>query len=506
MKKIIALLLVLTTVLGLAACAPKDKGMKVTLWVSEIDGVKEQVQEQIEAFEAATGIEINATIAGVPEGDAAGKILTDVATAPDIFCFAQDQLARLVQAGALAPLTAEAAATVTAENDAGSVAAGSVAGKLYAYPLTSDNGYYLYYDKSVVSDEDAKTLEGIIAACEEAGKKFRFGLENAWYTAAFFFATGCESTWTTNEKGQFVSVKDTFNSDNGLIAMKGMQKLAQSSCYDSNADIFTDAAAIVTGIWTANTASEVFGENLGATKLPTFEVDGTTYQLGSYSRNKLMGVKPQTDSERASVMNQLALWLTGETCQSERYDKFQWGPSNLKVQASEAVQSNISLAALAAQNAYAVPQGNIAGPFWDNVKVLGAVAKTATSEDDLKAGLETYAKTVDAWISLTPEQREAFTVIGGINNSAWGTDFEMTEDPKGTWTSKEAFELEAGTEFKVRQGCDWKLAFGNNEDNKDASIASNRGNYIVETAGKYYIQLVINEDGKTGTINLVPAN
>jgi hypothetical protein len=52
---------------------------------------------------------------------------------------------------------------------------------------------------------------------------------------------------------------------------------------------------------------------------------------------------------------------------------------------------------------------------------------------------------------------------------------------------------------------DWKVAYGNNADNANTSIPlSNKGNYVVETAGTYYIQLVINEDS-TAVINLVPA-
>ncbi|MBQ5886330.1 MAG: hypothetical protein IIW82_01605, partial [Clostridia bacterium] len=75
----------------------------ITMWVSEKDGVAALTQQQIDAFEAANpGIVINAQIEGVTEADAGSKVVADVATAPDIYCFAQDQLARLVQAAALA--------------------------------------------------------------------------------------------------------------------------------------------------------------------------------------------------------------------------------------------------------------------------------------------------------------------------------------------------------------------------------------------------------------------
>lgn len=80
----------------------------------------------------------------------------------------------------------------------------------------------------------------------------------------------------------------------------------------------------------------------------------------------------------------------------------------------------------------------------------------------------------------------------------------MTQDPEGTWTSKDAFDLAVGTEFKVRQGMDWKVAFGNNTDNADKNN-TNRGNYVSEVEGKFYIQLVYDADAGTAVINLIPA-
>ena len=517
MKKLISAVLVLVMCLGLfAGCNNTESGTNtkeligtydITMWVSEKEGVAAQFQEQIKAFMAAhPGIVINAKIEGVTEADAGSKVIADVATAPDIYCFAQDQLARLVQAAALAKPGKAAQEVITANNDAGSVTATKVAGDIYAYPLTSDNGYYMYYDKSIISEEDAKDLAKIVAACEKSNKKVRYALENAWYTASFFFATGCHTNWTTDNKGEFTAVDDTFNSANGMIAMKGMQILTKSSAYDSNADIFTDAAVVVTGTWNAEAAQAHFGENLGATKLPSFTVDGKTYQLGSYTGYKLMGVKPQTDAKKGAVLQLLAQYLTNEENQLARFNSFGWGPSNKKAQANDAVKANLSLSALAAQGEFGVPQGQIAGVFWDNAKLLGAVAKSATSDADLQKGLDDYTAALNAFTSLTPEQRNAFTVIGGIKDSGWGTDFPMKEEPAGTWTSEEAFELTVGMEFKVRKGMGWNVAYGDNASNADTEVpTTNKANFKVETAGKFYIQLVLGEND-TAEVKLIPAN
>jgi len=502
MKKMFALLMVL--VMSLAACGSAfatDAASAlagtydITVWVSEIAGVAELTQQQIDAFEAANpGIVINASIEGVPEGDAGSKVVADVASAPDIFCFAQDQLARLVQAAALAAPGKGASENIRNNNDAGSVAAASVAGTLYAYPMTSDNGYYLYYDTSIISEADAESMEAIIAACEANNVKFRYALENAWYTASFFFGAGCHSTWTMNEAGEFTAVDDDFNSETGLIAMKGMQKLAQSSSYDSNADIFTDAGAIVTGIWNANAAAEHFGENLGATDLPSFEVDGASYHLGSYTGNKLMGVKPQADAKKAAVLSQLAQFLTNDECQTQRYEQFQWGPSNKAVQASEAVQANVSLAALAKQGEFGQPQGQIHGAWWDIAKVLGAEAKAATSDEDLQSALDDYTAAIDVLFSMSEEELRAWTVIGSVGGTAWDTDFTMTEGPEGTWTSI-PIEMKAGEEFKVRQGKSWDVNFG---------VEFNGANIVVEADGIYQVVMVW-DGAETAEITLVPA-
>ena len=530
MKKFLALLLALIMVVSLAACGgeptpsepPKGndpttaptKGndpttepteaenplagtYDITMWVSELPGVADLTQQQIDAFEAANpGIIINASIEGVTEADAGSKVINDVASAPDIYCFAQDQLARLVQAAALAAPGKGATATITENNDAGSVAAASVAGTLYAYPMTSDNGYYLYYNTSLFTEEDVESLEKIIEICEQNNLKFRYALENAWYTASFFFATGCHSNWTMNEDGEYVSIDDDFNSAAGIVAMKGMEKLAKSPAYDSDNNVFTDCAAIVTGTWAAPDAAAYFGENLGATDLPSFEVDGQSYHLGSYTGNKLMGVKPQSDPQKAAVLSLLAQYLTNEQCQAERFTQFGWGPSNKAAQAADAVQADPSLAALALQGEYGQPQGQIHGAWWDIAKVLGAEAKAAESEADLQTALDDYKAAIDALFQMSDEQKRAWSVIGNIGGTSWDTDFSMTEDPENTWTS-DAIEMKAGQEFKVRQGAAWDVNFG-------ADGVAGGANIVVEADGTYKVVFVWNGVDTCISIELVP--
>ena len=106
-------------------------------------------------------------------------MITSVEDGADLFCFAQDQLARLVQAGALTKLGTKAAAEVTELNDSGAVAAATIGSDIWCYPMTSDNGYFMIYDSSVIPAEHVDSLEDIIADCEAAGRGFSMELETS---------------------------------------------------------------------------------------------------------------------------------------------------------------------------------------------------------------------------------------------------------------------------------------------------------------------------------------
>ena len=514
MSKIISLILVAIMIVAcLASCVKPDDENKdpekttigngdtvVKVWVSELEGATDLAEEQILEFLAANP-DYNSTycfeVSGMSEADAASQVLTDVALAPDLYCFAQDQLARLVQANALAVPGQQATANVKASNDSISVSAASVAGTLYAYPLTSDNGYYMYYDKSVVKNPE--DLAAIVADCEAAGKNICFELENAWYTASFFMATGCVSEWTMDTNGKFTAVNDDWNSEKGIIAMRGMQIVTKSEYYLNSSSEFTNAGIVVTGIWNANTAQETLGENFAVADLPSFTVDGESYHLASFSGNKLMGVKPQGDAAKVAMLHKLAQYLTNTECQLERYEAFQWGPSNLEAQGNADVKANVSLAALAEQNKFAIPQGNIHGSWWDIAKLLGGESKNAgkDSVEDIQAALDTYKQTIDGLFQLTEEELKAWSVIGSLNASEWKVDYPMTEKSAGVYES-EVLDLAAGDEFKCRQGASWTVNFGS-----DGKIDG--PNVVVETAGKYIVRLTIHSD-TSATIELVPAN
>lgn len=511
-KKLVALLTVsalgASVVMGLAACTPKENNggtdlagtYNITVWNSEVEGVSALTQSQIDRFNETNefGINIVATIEGVSEGESATQMITSVEDGADLFFFVNDQTMRLMQAGALTKLGNAATDTVKSRNGAAGISAATVGDSLYCYPLTEDNGYFMYYNTSIIKEESLGSLEAIIADCEAAGKNFSYELEgSAWYNAGFFFATGCESTWTTDNDGKFVSVKDTFNSDAGVIALRGMQKVLQSSAYvnsSSAADFAaaTPSAVVVSGTWDSTTAKNALGENYGVAPLPSFTVEGKSYHLGSYSGSKLLGVKPQMDAKRAAALQQLALYLTNDECQLERFEQFGWGPSNKGAKEDEAVQADAALGALAEQNNYAVAQGQIEGSWWDVAKVYATSAKQAAKDDTaaLKAILATYAEALDGILNKSDDVKNAWTLIGHIVSldTNWDKDIALNKVSDNVWKTKEAIVLAVGDEFKIRKGLSWDDAYPSS-------------NYVItaDNAGTFFIQI----DTATGDITLV---
>jgi arabinogalactan oligomer/maltooligosaccharide transport system substrate-binding protein len=117
MKKKLAAALIaaaLTAAMEAGACADELK-----VWVA--DNVVSFTQEQIEAFKEA-----NPEFAGydyvvepVGEDEAADNMIKDAKTGADIYVFSQDQIARLVAAGALEEVAPDNIEAVESDNDAG---------------------------------------------------------------------------------------------------------------------------------------------------------------------------------------------------------------------------------------------------------------------------------------------------------------------------------------------------------------------------------------------------
>ena len=314
----------------------------ISLKVWAPDKAVSLVKEQIEAFKAAypekTFTKIEVVAQG--EGDAGTQLMNDASTAADVFSFASDQLNKLVDAKVIAPVAF--AKAVTDMNSEACVTAGTLQDTLYAYPETNDNGYYLVYDKTVVSDEQAGKLEDVLAACKEAGKKFIFNCGNGFYGCTFAFTAGVKIDGLEED-----GVTQKFTDYDEAEAVKTLQAFSKlmheyKGTFTSldNAQVASGFStgtlgAGVDGSWNTNADQDALKDNFGAAKLPTINVDGTDKQLISLFGYKYIGVNAASQFPAAAQV--LAYYLAGETCQQQRAEKLGWGPSNKNVQGMDVV-------------------------------------------------------------------------------------------------------------------------------------------------------------------------
>lgn len=356
-----------------AAELGEEKDASIKVWAP--DAAVSITQKMCDAFaEHYADKNISISVVAQGENDAATQAQSDVDAAADVFGFASDQLDNLINSGVIAECAYPE--NVTAMNTEESVNAGTVDGKLYYYPETT-NGYFLVYDKSVVSDEQAQKFEDVLAACKDAGKRFIMDAGNGYYSCIFTFTGGVTIDGYADEEQTVQNFVD-YDEDTAVATLQAFAQLIKdykgtftSLSVDKIASGFADGScgAGIDGVWDIESDSDKLGENFGASKLPTINVNGEDKAMISMYGYKALGVKSTTKYPLTSAA--LALYLTGENCQRQRAEEIQWGPTNKAVTEEDVVKNSAALTASVEQSKNSVAQVHITSTFWDPMANLG---------------------------------------------------------------------------------------------------------------------------------------
>lgn len=405
-KKIPAVALAVVTAAGLAACGGSSSGaddaVGIRVWGAEDD--QALLSELIAGFEAQyPDVDFDIQLGVESESTAKDTILTDVEAAADVFAFASDQIYDLVNAGALADLQNYEEAferypgktldEIKAANSESSVAAATVNDTFYAFPMAGDNSYFLYYDSSVISEEDARSWDTILEAAQTAGKKAGMVFSSGWYNAAFFYGAGfmtdLNPDGTTAMDWNGTSPKGY----TGVQVVQSMLDIAGHPAFMSIADGDTanqiasdNLCAIVSGSWDAQAAQTAFGDGYAAARLPDFTIDGTSVPMKSAFGYKFIGVNEYSENIGWAVL--LAEYLTNEESQIRRFEARQIGPTNLRAVATDEVQANYAIAAVIAQSEYSVIQ-KAGGKYWDPVQSFGEIIAQGALDRNDPAAIQT---------------------------------------------------------------------------------------------------------------------
>lgn len=279
------------------------------------------------------------------ESDAKDTVLQDPASAADVFMYANDQIADLVDAGALTKLGGDAAEYVKSSNPEAMAATVTYNGDIYGVPYTP-NTWFMYYDKRVFSEDDVKSLDTML----EKGK-VSFPFDNGWYLASFYAANGCTIFGDGTDKSKGYD----FGGDNAVAVTKYIVDLFNNKNFvmDNNEGSLGLAGlkdgsvnAYFNGNWNYDAVVKNLGEeNVGVAALPTINVDGKDCQLKAFLGSKAIGVNPNCKNQEVAV--KLAAYLGSEDAQLKHFELRKQAPVNTNLVSNEEVAKDAVASAMA---------------------------------------------------------------------------------------------------------------------------------------------------------------
>lgn len=356
------------------------KAITLTVWAPEnqlknADGSDGVLIKQMEAFAEANKDKwtIEWKTAAVGEDKAYTEISTDPKVGADVFFFAADQTAVMVEQGIIARLGGDTEAMVKANIDQYVYDTVSVDGKLYGIPFTH-NTFVMFYDKSLLTEEDVKTMEGIMAKdLGEGAFNFHYDAGGGWKGGAWYYGAGLQiygASGVEYEKGS------DWNNATGLVVTNYLIDLIGNSAkvaYGDEANVAEKFAehklgACFDGSWNYPAYYAALGENLGIAVLPTFNINGQDVQLKSFYGAKAIGVNAQstTANGTSDAAVAFATYLGNTENQKLRYELSEQVPAD-KTAAAQIEGTTLAVIYSEQVAKYSVIQpsnSNFSGKYW----------------------------------------------------------------------------------------------------------------------------------------------
>lgn len=376
-----------------------DGVVKLTLWGAQEDAelLEHLIEDFKEEYSSQAQFEITVDYHGEP--DCKVDLFEDIEHQVDVFTFADDQLRPIVAAGLLAPVANPE--EVRKNNIEAACEAASIKDTLYAYPMTADNGYFLYYNKDYFTDVDVESLDTILQIAAENNKKFAMDWISGWYLYSFFGETGLEVGINKDGISNYCNWNATDTDIKGIDVANSMLAIAKNKGFlNCNNDDFIkgvqDGSIIagVSGIWNETAIQEAWGSNYGATKLPTYSCADKQVQMASFAGYKMVGVGDY--SSQKEWAQKLAEWITNEESQIQRFKMRGQGPSNINAAAIPEISKSPAIDALLEQSEFASLQ-HISGAYWTPTLTFGGIMAAGNPENtDLQVLLDQMTKEITA--------------------------------------------------------------------------------------------------------------
>ena len=350
-----------------------DKVVSLKVWTEKdgldvmnkmLDSFKEQYKDEAE-FDITVEIQADSQVRDV--------MLTDVHNGADVFSFPDDQIISLTAGGVLTEVPN--ADEIAAANVKESVEAATLNDTLYGYLMTADNGYFMYYNKNYFSDSDVATLDGMLDIAGANGKYLTMDWSSGWYLYSFFGNTGLDfgvnDDGVTNHCNWNAIITDIKGVDIAQAMLDIAAKPGFKNCVQDDFIAGVQDGSIIAGVsgcWNAAKIKELWGDDYGAVKLPTYTCAGQQIQMSSFKGYKYMAVNAYT--KYPEWANKLAQWFTNEDNQKLRFEMKNTGPANKAAAADDAVKKVPAIMAVMDQAQYGKLQ-RVGIPYWDAATEFG---------------------------------------------------------------------------------------------------------------------------------------
>ncbi|MBE6126875.1 MAG: extracellular solute-binding protein [Erysipelotrichaceae bacterium] len=332
----------------------------------------------------------------VSESSVNGDWANDPKQAADFAICADDQMPQLIASNYLQKikvLDAEIpglSAAIESRNDADSVEASKSKGDLYGFPVSSSNGYVLYYNSDLLKESDCASFETLLAAIKAAGekdgKKYTFGFPHAsgWYLDGYFHGAGFTATGEAD--GDTITANWHTQNEAGLKGVDvaaSLVRLAHGQYKDQwlsekEATLVSRAAkgvsgrviATINGTWNYKALQKAWGESAcSATLLPKFTVSaGQEFRMHTVKGSKI-GVLNRS-SQHVKEAARFAEFFTNYSSQVMRFDNLGETPSNKESLKICDLNTNACLKAMAEQRVVGGFVEKVNPAFWNPANAL----------------------------------------------------------------------------------------------------------------------------------------
>ncbi|MBP5224870.1 MAG: hypothetical protein J6Z38_04735 [Lachnospiraceae bacterium] len=329
-----------------------DDGL-IRVWVGEESAeFYQKVCNEYVAAHPDFGYKIE--VKGMDTGSIAGTITTDPSAAADIYTVAHDNVGKLASTQCAKPITDQALIDqILADNPKSfqNVIYSTLNGKeyLYAVPYISQ-ALFLYYNKALVTDEQAKTFEGLQEAAKAAGTKAITVTGDDGFNMSFALLATKANDHSTTVK-IYTGAESVSGGSKGESNCQGDDTVAifrwlQAFAADANgfkwaspdgwdADLDKDnkgVLAVIGGAWHYNTAKAALGEtNLGIAMIPTFKLTpasveglsgvsaGDEYRGGTFADCKCFMINATSAASKYAKEQELIKHLSSKEVQNASY-------------------------------------------------------------------------------------------------------------------------------------------------------------------------------------------